>query len=129
MWVWGKKERLERNNGLADFIFLVNNSFDRNGSQNRKDKIRSDLFLWRQGNRTERNPFRTGVAESFSRGVSVSVEQSFSGQLFGYGNVKIDVFGKWDIDTHGIVRPEELKRYLETRMIRKGEIGGTILDA
>ena len=68
--------------------------------------------------------------QSLFQGVlSVSVEQSFSGRLFGYGNVKINVFGKWDIDTHGIVRPEELKRYLETRMIRKGEIGGTILDA
>ena len=68
--------------------------------------------------------------QSLFQGVlSVSVEQSFSGRLFGYGNVKIDVFGKWDIDTHGFVRPEELKRYLETRMIRKGEIGGTILDA
>ena len=68
--------------------------------------------------------------QSLFQGVlSVSVEQSFSGRLFGYGNVKINVFGKWDIDTHGIVRPEELKRYLERRMIRKGEIGGTILDA
>lgn len=45
--------------------------------------------------------------------VSVSVNQSLWGGIFNYGDVQVDLIGKWDIDTHGISRPHELKNFLE----------------
>ena len=49
--------------------------------------------------------------------MSVSVEQSLFGRMFNYGNVKVDVTGKWDIDTNGINNPQELVYYLEKRIV------------
>lgn len=49
--------------------------------------------------------------------VGVSVEQSFNGKLFNYGNVVIDKMGKgWDIDCTYIKKPEEFKNFLQTLM-------------
>ena len=45
--------------------------------------------------------------------VSVSVNQSLWGGIFNYGDVQVDLIGKWDIDTRGISRPHELKNFLE----------------
>lgn len=44
---------------------------------------------------------------------SVSISRSFFGRIFGYGDVRIDCPGRWDVDTSGIKDPEGLKRYLE----------------
>ena len=55
---------------------------------------------------------------AFNGVLGVSVNQSLFGRIFDYGDVKIDIVGKWDIDTQGISNPKELQRYLEYRFIR-----------
>ena len=47
---------------------------------------------------------------------AVSISQSLFGQMFGYGDVSVDCRGKWDIDTHGIRDPRDLKTFLESRI-------------
>ncbi len=49
--------------------------------------------------------------------IGVSVDQSLWQRMFGYGDVRIDAAGKWDINTEGIVDPQGLKKYLETRLV------------
>ena len=49
--------------------------------------------------------------------LSVSTEQSLIGRLFNYGDVKVDVPGKWDINTEGVSNPQGLAEYLETRIV------------
>ena len=50
---------------------------------------------------------------------STLIEQSLFGQMFNYGNVKVDVVGVWDIDTEKIKDPAGLDAYLQTRIIAK----------
>ena len=50
--------------------------------------------------------------------LGVDVYQSLFGILFNYGDVYIDIAGKWDISTNGIKNPYALQEYLETRLIR-----------
>ena len=45
---------------------------------------------------------------------SVSVSQSFLGQIFGYGDVRVDCRGRWDVDTYGIKNPKNLLKKLNT---------------
>ena len=54
----------------------------------------------------ERNTVFTSV-------MSVSIDQSIKGRMFGFGNVRVDVIGKWDVNTEGIKNPYQLKKYLE----------------
>ena len=55
---------------------------------------------------------------AFNGVIGVSVDQSIIGRIFNYGDVKIDIVGKWDIDTQGISNPKALQRYLEGKLIR-----------
>ena len=49
--------------------------------------------------------------------VGVSVEQSFNGKIFNYGNLVIDKVGKgWDIDSRYIKKPYEFKKFLDSLM-------------
>ncbi len=49
--------------------------------------------------------------------VGVSVEQSFNGRIYNYGNVVIDKMGKgWDIDCTYIKKPEQFKNFLQSLM-------------
>lgn len=52
----------------------------------------------------------------FSGIVSVAISQSIMGAIFNYGDLSVDVYGKWDIDTTGISDPKALKAYLENRI-------------
>ena len=45
--------------------------------------------------------------------VGVSISQTFKGRICNYGDVYIDVVGKWDINTTQLANPEGLKNYLE----------------
>ena len=56
--------------------------------------------------------------------VSVSVNQSLWQRICCYGDVQVDVAGKWDIDTNGLANPSGLKQFLETRMISGKNIQG-----
>ena len=51
---------------------------------------------------------------------AVSMSQSLLGRIFGYGNIKVDCPGRWDIDTTGIKNPTALKKYLETHITSNG---------
>ncbi len=49
--------------------------------------------------------------------VGISVNQSFNGLIWNYGEVRIDKVGKgWDIDTTYIHSPKKLKAYLESKI-------------
>lgn len=49
--------------------------------------------------------------------VGVSVEQSFNGRIYNYGNIVIDKMGKgWDIDCTYIKKPEQFKNFLQSLM-------------
>ncbi len=61
-------------------------------------------------NKIEKSNVFTGV-------VAVSVKQSLLGRLLGYGDVRIDTRGKFDINTTGIKNPNGLKKYLEEHII------------
>lgn len=58
----------------------------------------------------------------FSGVLAISVEQSVLGRIFNYGNVMVDVQGKWDIDTHMISNPDGLKKYLEDKTVNTNSI-------
>ena len=36
--------------------------------------------------------------------------------IFNYGDVRIDIVGRWDVDTHAIKNPQGLKNYVESLM-------------
>ncbi|MBO5373962.1 MAG: PH domain-containing protein [Clostridia bacterium] len=48
--------------------------------------------------------------------LSVSVSQSFWGRIVGYGNVMVDVVGKWDVRLEQIGAPYLVKQYFEGRI-------------
>ena len=50
---------------------------------------------------------------------SVSVNQSLWGRIFNYGNVQVDLIGKWDINTNGVANPHKLKDFLEDYLSNK----------
>ena len=56
----------------------------------------------------------------FSGVYSVSISQSFMGRIFGYGDIRVDCPGKWDVDTSGIQDPAGLKHYLESKITASG---------
>lgn len=64
-------------------------------------------------NRQERQSVFLGV-------LSVSVDQSIFGRMFSFGDVCINVPGRWDVDTTGIADPNGLRNFLESRITAKG---------
>ncbi|MBQ9729684.1 MAG: PH domain-containing protein [Clostridia bacterium] len=52
--------------------------------------------------------------------LGVSINKPFWGRIFGYGDVKVDVIGNWDINTQGVKNPEGLKNYLIPFISAKG---------
>lgn len=48
----------------------------------------------------------------FTGVMSVYTHQSFIGRIFGYGDVKVDFQGRYDIGTDCIKRPNKLRDYL-----------------
>ena len=48
-----------------------------------------------------------------TRMLSVSIYQSFWGRIFNYGNIYVDVVGKWDVKMEGIKNPKKAKKFLE----------------
>ena len=49
--------------------------------------------------------------------VSVSVNQSIWGRLFGFGDVYIDLVGKNNMQLEKVKNPYELKKFLETKIV------------
>ena len=53
----------------------------------------------------------------------VSVSQSFWGQLFNYGTVKVDCVGNWDVEhTTYIKDPKKLQTYLKGRIVKTNPV-------
>lgn len=55
--------------------------------------------------------------------MGVSVEYTFWGKIWGYGNVHVDTVGTWDINTQAIKDPEEFRAYLESLMNKQAAAG------
>lgn len=49
-----------------------------------------------------------------TRMLSVSIHQTFWGRIFNYGDIHVDVIGKWDVNMNGIKKPKKAKKFLET---------------
>ena len=48
--------------------------------------------------------------------VGVRINRSMAGNIFNYGDVLVDMVGRWDVDTTAIKDPVSLKNYLEAIM-------------
>ncbi len=59
---------------------------------------------------------------AFTGVIGVSVSQSFGQRIFRYGDVQVDVPGKWDINTKNVANPYGLKRYLEGKLIKRSQV-------
>ncbi len=61
--------------------------------------------------------------ESVFKGVlSVSINKTFFGGIFNYGDVKADLTGKNNMTLTGVKNPDGLKQYLQSRKIEASEI-------
>lgn len=49
----------------------------------------------------------------FTAILAVTAHQTLRGRIFNYGSLKVDVMGKWDIDTRGIMDPFKARDFLE----------------
>ena len=58
----------------------------------------------------------------FPKVMSCHVYRSFWGRVFNFGNIQVDVIGKWDVDLTGIKRPLFIRKYLENHFISAKEI-------
>lgn len=58
----------------------------------------------------------------FPKILSCHVHRSFWGRIFNFGNIQIDVIGKWDVDLTFIKRPLYVRKYLENHFISAKEI-------
>lgn len=53
---------------------------------------------------------------------SVNISQSLIGKIYNYGTLEVDFAGKNDINTTFIKNPRELKKYLESKIIKQGNV-------
>ena len=83
---------------------------------NNKVVIRSGIL-----NKNERTTILTPV-------LSVTVKQTFWGRIFNYGNVYVDVVGKWDLNMRGVKDPFEAKAYLEKFVARGRNTRSVVMD-
>ena len=60
--------------------------------------------------------------------VGVSVSQTIKGRICNYGDVYIDVVGKWDVNTTNITNPNGLKEYLEPLLSKASNMQSMIIN-
>ncbi len=60
--------------------------------------------------------------------LSVSINQSLWGRMFGYGDVNVDVVGKWDVNLEGVCNPKKLQAYLETKTAKRSTFTNIIAE-
>lgn len=51
--------------------------------------------------------------------LNVSVEKTIMGRICGYGNVNVDVVGRWDVNLNGVKEPDALKNYFASKISAK----------
>ncbi len=83
---------------------------------NNKIVIRSGIL-----NKHERTTVLTPV-------LSVTVKQTFWGRIFNYGNIYVDVVGKWDINMRGVKDPMKAKAFLEQFTPRGRSMKSVVMD-
>ena len=67
--------------------------------------------------------------ESVFKGVlAVSINQSLTGKMFNFGDVRVDVVGKNNLSLCGVKNPEALKKYLLTRKVDIADISHTVTN-
>ena len=59
---------------------------------------------------------------------SISLEQSFLGRIFGYGNLYVDAIGHWDINLNGIKDPNGVKAHLENTLVKAGQVNSVVME-
>ncbi len=60
--------------------------------------------------------------------VGVSVSQTIWGRICNYGDVCIDVVGKWDVNTSQLAKPNGLKNYLEPFITKASNLQGIVAE-
>ena len=56
-------------------------------------------------------------------GVSaISVDQSLLGRIFGFGDINIDVIGKWRVTIKGAKKPMQAKEFLTKYIVEKSDV-------
>ncbi len=60
--------------------------------------------------------------------LGVSVNQSAWQRICGYGDVQVDVSGRWDVNTNDLANPVGLQRYLETKFVKGGKVTNVIAN-
>lgn len=60
--------------------------------------------------------------------LSVSVSQSLWGRICGYGDLNVDVVGKWDVNLQGICNPGALKKILEDKVTSASNIKPIVVE-
>ena len=63
-----------------------------------------------------------------TRVLSVTIKQTLWGRIFNYGDIVVDVVGKWDVDTKGIKSPRKAKEYLEKMALNGNSIRPVIMN-
>ena len=53
---------------------------------------------------------------------AVSVHQSLLGRIFKYGDIYVDVIGKWKVEIKGVKDPVRVKDYLKEFIVSRQEI-------
>ena len=63
------------------------------------------------------------VKETSFVGVSaICVDQTLGGRIFNFGDLHIDVVGRWKVTIKGVKKPIEAREFLVDYLVRKGEV-------
>lgn len=74
--------------------------------------------------------FSKHVKETSFIGVSaICVDQSLWGRMFGFGDLHVDVVGKWKVTIKGVKRPMEAREFLTNYVVRKEGVVTPIINA
>ena len=53
---------------------------------------------------------------------AISIHQSLLGRIFKFGDVLVDVVGKWNIDTRGVKNPRAVKEFLSQYIVKSENV-------
>lgn len=67
------------------------------------------------------------VKETSFVGISaICVDQSLWGRIFNFGNLHIDVVGRWKVTIKGVKKPMDAREFLTQYIVRKEEVTSVI---
>ena len=53
---------------------------------------------------------------------AVSIHQSLLGRIFNFGDILVDVVGKWNINTKGVKKPKAVKEFLAQYIVKNENV-------